>query len=63
MTEVFRDPLEGLASPERRALSASPGLDFQGLQAPKVNFQGKLIALAMAHMCPGGGIHPLADHH
>lgn len=52
VTEVFRDPLEGLASPERRALSASPGLDFQGLQAPKVlmaclemwDFQGVQVA-------------------
>lgn len=52
VTEVFLAPLEGLVSPERRALLASLGLDFQGLQAPKVlmaylemwDFQGVQVA-------------------
>lgn len=35
VTEVSLEPQEGLASQERRALSARRGLDFQGLQAPK----------------------------
>lgn len=36
VTEVSLEPREGLASQERRAQWASRGLDFQGLQAPKV---------------------------
>lgn len=36
VTEVFLEPREGQASRERRVLSASLALDFQGLQAPKV---------------------------
>lgn len=35
VTEVFLEVLEGRASLERRAPSASLGLDFQGLPAPK----------------------------
>lgn len=35
VTEVFLEAPEGLASPERRVPSASLGLDFQGLPAPK----------------------------
>lgn len=34
--EVSLEPREGLASQERGVLSASQGLDFQDLQAPKV---------------------------
>lgn len=37
VTEVFLEPREGQASQERRVLSASLALDFQGPQAPKVN--------------------------
>lgn len=37
VTEVFLEAPEGRASPERRAPSASLGLDFQGLLAPKVS--------------------------
>lgn len=36
VTEVFREPQEGRATRERRALSASLGSDFQGPPAPKV---------------------------
>lgn len=39
MTEVSLELQEGLASQERRVLSARRGLDFQGLQAPKVSLQ------------------------
>ena len=39
VTEVFLEPQEGRASQERRVLLASPGLGFQALLAPKVNWQ------------------------
>lgn len=42
MTEVSLEPQESLASQERRALSVRRGLDFQGLQAPKVSLQDEL---------------------
>ena len=39
VTEVFLEPREGRVSLERRVQSASLGLAFQGLPAPKVNPQ------------------------
>lgn len=36
VTEASQEPQDGQASQERRGLWASQGLDFPGLQAPKV---------------------------
>lgn len=41
VTEVFLEPREGRVSLERRVQSASLGLAFQDLPAPKVNPQDK----------------------
>lgn len=60
VTEVFLEPREGRVSLERRVQSASLGLAFQGLPAPKVTPQDKaalggLLAQATACVGPDGG--------
>lgn len=50
VTEVFLEPREGRVSLERRVQSASPGLAFQDLPAPKVNPQDEA---ALGGRCSG----------
>ena len=59
VTEVFLEAPEGRASLERRVPSASLGLDFQGLPAPKVSPGGAsrgVLFLCLFGDFPGGPV-------
>lgn len=60
VTEVSLEPQGGLAFQERRVLSASRELDFQGLQAPKVSLQDEPNH-EWDHS--SDSVHPLAGQH